>query len=349
MNLLGGETNVFGLDMGTTGIRAVQLRGLGAPKTLVTYGATVMDEKVTQSDSQIDKRRVKDALQKLLQDAKISTDHVILGLPSAKVFSTVVDLPQLSREELEHSIGYQAEQYIPMPLDKVKLDYVSLGVSPSDPQSQEVLLISAPNTYTESRLELLESIGLNVVAIEPDSVALCRALTPVSYTGACIVLDMGARSTDLIVVYGGAPRLIRSIAVGGETLVKSAMQNLNTDYKQAVQFVSKFGLAQDKLEGQVFKALKSSMEGLIEEIKKSIKFFSGRYQQVKIDKIIISGGASRLPEFPLYLANNTAMPVEIGNAWTNTNYSSTLHDTLLSISSQFSVATGLALRSEGKQ
>jgi type IV pilus assembly protein PilM len=160
---------------------------------------------------------------------------------------------------------------------------------------------------------------------------------------------MGARTTDLIVVYGGAPRLIRSIAVGGETLIKSAMQNLNTDYKQAAQFVSKFGLAQDKLEGQVFKALKSSMESLIEEIKKSVKFFSSRYQQISIEKIVVSGGASRLPEFPLYVANNTGMPVEIGNAWTNANYSSTLHDTLLSISSQFSVATGLALRSEAKQ
>ncbi len=349
MNLLGGETNIFGLDIGTTGIRATQLRGLSAPKTLVTYGATMIDEKMSQSDSQVDKRRMKGTIQKLLQDAKISTANVILGLPSSKVFSTVVDLPQLSHDELEHSIRYQAEQYIPMPLDKVKLDFVPLGVSPSDPQSQEVLLISAPNAYTESQLELVESIGLNVVAIEPDTVALCRALLPINYAGACIVLDMGARTTDLIVVYGPAPRLIRSIAVGGETLIKSAMQNLNTDYKQAVQFVSKFGLAQDKLEGQVFKALKSSMEDLVSEIRKSIKFFSGRYPQVAVEKIIVSGGSSRLPEFPLYLANNTGMPVEIGNAWTNINYSSTLHDTLLSISSQFSVAAGLALRSEDRR
>lgn len=348
MNLLGGETNVFGLDIGTTGVRVVQLRGLSVPKTLATYGATVIDQKLSQSDAPLDKKRLGDTIQKLLEDAKITTPNVILGLPSSKVFSTVVDLPQLSHDELEHSIRYQAEQYIPMPLDKVKLDFVPLGPSPKEPQSQEVLLVSSPNTYTESRLELLESIGLNVVAIEPDSIALCRALIPVNYTGACIVLDMGAKTTDLIVVYGGAPRLVRSISIGGETLIKSAMQNLNTDYKQAVQFVSKFGLSTDKLEGQVFKALKSSMESLTDDIRKSVKFFTSRYQQLAIEKIIVSGGASRLPDFPLYLANNTGMPVEIGNAWTNVNYGSTLHDTLLGISSQFSVVTGLALRSEGR-
>lgn len=344
MNLFGGETNIFGLDIGTTGLRVAQFRGSSSPKTLVTYGAIAVDQRFSQSSAEADKKKLGEAIQKLLHDTNISTENVVLGIPSQKVFSTVVDLPSLSKQELPQSIKYQAEQYIPTSLDKVKLDWAVLGPSPSVQDSQEVLLVSAPNDYVESRLELVESIGLKVVAIEPDSVGLVRSLVPQDYQGACIILDMGAHSTDLVVVYGGAPRLIRSIGTGGETLIKSAAQNLNIDYKQAAQFVSKFGLTQNKLEGQVYKALQSSVDGLIEEINKSIKFFVQRYQQAQADKVIVAGGASRLPEFPLYIANSLSLPVEIGNAWTNVNYDPSLHDTLLSISSQFGVAAGLALR-----
>lgn len=344
MNLFGGETNIFGLDIGSTGIRVVQARGLTVPKTLLTYGGVAVDSKLTQSDAQVDRKRLAVTVRKLISDARITTPNVVVGVPSPKVFSTVVDMPPLTKQELDTSIKYQAEQYVPMPLDKVKLDWAVMGPSPDNSGNQEVFLVAAPNTYTESSLELLESIGLNVVAIEPDAIALARALVPTTYTGVCMVLDLGANSTDLVVISGGVPRLVRSIAMGGETLIKSAAQNLNVDQKQAAQFVAKFGLSESKLEGQVFRALKSGVDNLVDEVKKSEKFFAGRYPQTKIEKIILSGGASRVPDFPVYLANAVGLPVEIGNAWSNLNYDPTLHDTLLGISSQFSVAVGLALR-----
>lgn len=344
MTLIGGETNVFGLDIGSTGIRVVQLRGANPPKSLITYGAVAIDPKIVMSDAQTDRQRLGEIIRKLLEDSRISTNNVVAGLPSNKVFSSVVDMPKLSKQEMDQSIKYQAEQYIPMPLDKVKLDWVVLGDSPNGSGNQEVLLVAAPNSYTESQLELLESMGLNVDSIEPDTVALMRALVPQTTTGAIMLMDVGAHSSDITIVYNGAPRVIRSIAIGGESLIKSAAQNLNIDVKQAAQFVSKFGLAEGKLEGQVFKALKPSVDNLVEEVGKSTKFFYARYPQVKIEKVVVSGGASRLPHFPLYLANAITMPVEIGNSWTNVSYDPTLQDTLLSISSQFSVAVGLALR-----
>lgn len=344
MNLFGGEASVFGLDIGSTGIRAVQLRGANLPKTLVTYGGLAVESKVVQSNAPTDRQRLADAIKKLIEEAHISTNNVVLGVPSAKVFSTVVDLPPMTEQELAKSIKYQAEQYIPMPLDKVKLDWAVLGKSPDGSNKQEVLLVSVPNAYGEEQLELVESIGLNVVAVEPDSIALTRSLVAQTYPGAGLLLDLGALTSDLVVISNGAPRLVRSIPIGGETLVKSAAQNLNIDHKQAEQFVAKFGLTQTKLEGQVHRAIKGTVDSLVDEIKKSQKFFSARYTDVKLEKIIVSGGASRLPEFPLYLANAVGLPVEIGNAWTNTSYDPGLHDTLLSLSSQFSVAVGLALR-----
>jgi len=124
------------------------------------------------------------------------------------------------------------------------------------------------------------------------------------------------------------------------------MQNLNIDEKQATQFVMKFGLSKDKLEGQVYEAIINSIELLTNEVEKSIKFFQTRYTNTNIDRIIVTGGGSVLPEFPLYLANKFMLNVEIGNAWRNVQFSPDRQNELLSISSQFSVAVGLAERNE---
>jgi Tfp pilus assembly PilM family ATPase len=124
------------------------------------------------------------------------------------------------------------------------------------------------------------------------------------------------------------------------------MQNLNIDEKQATQFVMKFGLSKDKLEGQVYEAIINTVELLTTEVEKSIKFFQTRYVNTNFDRIIVTGGGSTLPEFPLFLANKFALNVEIGNAWRNVQFSPDRQNELLSISNQFSVAVGLAERNE---
>jgi type IV pilus assembly protein PilM len=161
---------------------------------------------------------------------------------------------------------------------------------------------------------------------------------------AAAVLDIGANSTDLVIMSSGTPRLIRSVAVGGQTLIKAAAHNLGVDEEQASQFLYKFGLTQSKLEGQIFKAIKSGIDMLTSELDKSNKFFTSRYKDVKIEKIILTGGSSMLPELPTYLANATGLPVEIGNAWSRIRFNVSMQEQLMSISNQFAVANGLALR-----
>src|SRR5690606_18795193 len=108
----------------------------------------------------------------------------------------------------------------------------------------------------------------------------------------------------------------------------------------------KFGLSKDKLEGQVYQAINGTVELLVSEVEKSIKFVATRYPEAKLERIIVSGGASALPEFPLYLANKTAVSVEIGNAWRNVSYPSSRQNELLAVSNHFAVAAGLAERVE---
>lgn len=347
MNLksLLGVSEFFGLDIGTTAVRAVQLRGSGN-KSLVRYGSIPVDTKTSQSDSAQDKKVLSDAIASLVKKANLTVSNVVVGVPSSKMFATVVDFPRMSHAELTKTIGYQAESHIPMSLSEVKLDWAVLGDSPVDKDKVEVLLATVPNAYAESRLDLLESIGLNVIALEPDAIALSRSLLPRGIQGAHMVLDIGSNSTDLVVILNDSPRLVRAIPTGGSTFIKSAVQNLNVDEQQAQQFVYKFGLNQDKLEGQVYKALESTVESLASEIQKSVKFFTARYKGVALEKIVMSGGASTLPGFPLYIANKLSLPVEIGNAWSNVSYPQSKHNDLITLSNHFAVAVGLGERQE---
>lgn len=345
MSLLSGVSDFFGLDIGTTAIRLVQLRGAPPTKALIKYAYAPIDSKLSLSDAKADQQKVVQIVSDLIAQAGITTRNVAVGIPSQKVFTTVVDIERLSLDELAKTIRYQAESLIPTPLDESKIDWALLGDSPIDKTKVEILLSSVSNKFIELRLDSLESVGLNVIAFEPDNLALARAIIPVGTTSPQMVLDIGSKNTDLVVSVNGGPRLTRSIPTGSEAIIKAAAQNLNIDDKQAQQFVFKFGLSKDKLEGQIYQAIISTVDILVTEIDKSIKFFQARYPSLKLDRVIVTGAASSLPEFPLYVANKFSINVEIGNAWRNVSFPADRQNELLSVSNHFGVAAGLAERS----
>ena len=346
MSVLSGVSSFFGLDIGTTSVRLVELRGSSAPKTLVKYAYVPIDVKLAQSDSRVDQQRLAQVIANLVAEAKLSTKNVAVGLPSSRVFTTVADFDNLQGAELGKALMYQADSLIPTPPAESKIDWAFLGPSPKDKTKVEVLLSSIPNNFIEQRLDLIESIGLNVIAFEPDSLALARSVVPMGTTAPQLVLDMGNISTDLVITLGDAPRLTRSIPTGTDAVVRAAQQNLGVDDKQAQQFVYKFGVGKDKLEGQVYQAIVGTIDLLIGEVDKSIKFFQTRYPEVKLERIIVTGGASAIPELPLYIANKFGISVEIGNAWRNVAFAQERQNELLAVSNQFSVAVGLAERIE---
>jgi type IV pilus assembly protein PilM len=346
MSLLSGVSSFFGLDIGTTAIRVVQLRGNGPVKSLVRYAYVPVDSKIVLSDSKTDQQHLAQVIKELIDQAHLSTRNVAVGVPSQRVFTAVVDFDRLPANELAKAIRYQADSLIPTPLEKSKIDWAVIGDSPKDKTKVEVLLSSVENDFVEQRLDLLESIGLDVVAFEPDNLALTRALISGDVPQPQMVLDIGSKSTDLVVTMNGAPRLTRSIPTGAEAIVRAAAQNLNIDDKQARQFVFKFGLSRDKLEGRIYDAIISTVDLLTTEIDKSIKFFQSRYVESPVTRIVVTGGASALPEFPLYLANKFALEVEIGNAWRNVSFAPERQNELLAVSNHFGVAAGLAERAE---
>jgi type IV pilus assembly protein PilM len=344
MSVLSGVSDFFGLDMGSNLLRAVELKGPGPIKALSRYGSIEVGGSISVSDSKPDQQRLANAVKELVKNAGISTKNIAVGIPSARVFTTVVDMDRLSSAELAKTIRYQADSIIPTPLAESKLDWAAVGDSPKGNNKIEVLLSSVNNSYIESRLDVLESVGFNVIAFEPDTFALIRSLIAADVTTPQMVLDIGNKSTDLVIAMRGAPRLTRSIAVGSDTILNAVVHGLNIEPGQASQFLYKFGLSKAKLEGQIYNAIIGTIDNLTGEIEKSIKFFQGRYPNTNIDRIIVTGGASTLPEFPLHIANKFGINVEIGNSWRNVTFPADKQNELLSVSNHFAVAAGLAER-----
>jgi type IV pilus assembly protein PilM len=197
MSILSGVSDFFGLDLGTSAVRAVKLRGAGPVKVLENYAEMPLDGNLALSDSKVDQQKLAQVIKDFLHKSGIASKNVAVNLPSHRVFTTVIDLDKLSQADLAQSIRYQAQNFIPTPIEESKVDFAVIGDSPKDPKKYEVLLSSVQNNYVEGRLDLLESIGLNVVAFEPDSLALSRALVAVDATAPEMVLDIGNKGLIL--------------------------------------------------------------------------------------------------------------------------------------------------------
>lgn len=346
MKLLNGVGDFFSLDVGTNSIRLVQLSGdIQHGWNLLRYAYVPVDQKIIQDGGQAGRKRLGEAILGAIAQAGIRTKNIAVGMPAQKTFTTIVEVEAQDQKELEKTIQYQMDQFIPMAVDEAKADYVVLGVSPNDPTKAEVLISSTSIEYSESLLEMIESLGLNVIAQEPEPLAMARALMPVGVDDARIIVDLGEKSADLVVVYKNAPRLVRTIPGGFDMLVKTVSSSLAITEEQARQFILRFGLAQDKIEGQVFKALDGVLEGFSSELAKSMRFFQTKYAGIKMGGVILSGFAEAIPFFAEYVEAKTGVPTNPGNPWQMVRVTPEQQQALASVANEFAVAIGLAERS----
>lgn len=344
MKIIKGLGNFFGLDIGTNAVRVVELSGGPDTWNLEHYAYVPVDSKITASDSPEAQRRLGEAIITAIGQSGIKVRDVAIGLPSNKTFSTVVDVPNGSDAELRATMRYQVDQYIPGAVEDTKVDWALLGPSLRAQDQQEVLIASVAKNYSEQRLEFIEGLGFNVIAAEPDPVAIVRSLVPSGNKAAVLLLDMGEHSTDIVVVYGDSPRLIRTIPTGLNTFIKAATQNLNVQDDQARQFILKFGLASDRLDGQVLHALEATLDGFAAELVKSIKFFQTRYPNVAITSQMLTGFAATIPLLDRYLATKASVPAVTATPWQGISVSQSVQAQIGPVANEFATAIGLAKR-----
>lgn len=341
MGLFSNSSEFFGLDIGNTAIRLVQLKNASSRSSLIAYGSAAIPFGLAQSDSNVDLQNLAQIIKELVLKTRISTKNAVTALPGSAVFTAVVKLPFMTHGELAKAIKYQAEQNIPLHIKDVKIDW---QVIRQDPNSKEmaVMIVAAPTGKVDKIMQLMTLAGLEVEALETSPIAMARSL--VSPTDPLVlILDMGATSTEIAIVENGIVSHTRSLPAAGYAFTRAISQNLGLDTDQAEQFKKRFGLSQDKLEGQVYKTIKPILNNIVDEIERSAAFYGEQFGNT-LSRIVLTGGSARLPEFSNYLNSALKMDVGIGNPWGKVSYPANFTEQLQQNSAEFGTAVGLAMR-----
>ncbi len=331
----------FGLDIGSYSIKAVQAKKKGNKWQLVAAGETVTPIDINSNDPQA-RQKLIDTIKKLISEAQINTKEVAVSLPETSVFSQVIELPPLSSQELATAVDFEAEQYIPIPINEVELEYLVVERPPkgSSQAKMKVLLVAARKTTIDSMVSIVGQVGLTPIVMETEVLALSRLVN--SSQRNVLILNLGYRSTELVISVGNTIRFIRTLNTGGEALTRNLARNLEMDVVQAEQYKNAYGLDQAQLEGRVAKEIIPALNIIVTEVKKTLAFFQQQNPNNKADLIVITGGGSAMRGLSAFLTNIVGLEVVVLDPFGNFVPNEKLKT--ISQRQQFGVAVGLAVR-----
>lgn len=332
----------LGLDIGSHTLKLVELSKKDKGYYLLAVGVAPTPPKGLASDAQPDLETLAVSIKKLVLDSRASSRQVNTSLPESQIFSRVIEMPPLTETELASAIKWEAEQYIPMPLAEVKMDFAILSSPKKGEEGKmEVLLVAAPLTLIEKYKKILEMAGLTPASLEPEIIAVSRSLVGESKTPT-LIINLGAATTDLSIVRNGVLTFTRSIASGGEALARAVAKEMGFELSQAEEYKRTYGLEEDKLEGKILSAVKPIFDTVIEEIKRALAFYQGKYPEEPIKIVSLCGGTAKLPGLVVYLAQNLGIETQIGNPWVAVGRDPKVFPKIDEEGPIFAVAVGLA-------
>ncbi len=330
----------FGLDIGRSFIKVVEVGSAGNEKLLKSAAFALTPQGGMETESQTDLEKISQEIKSCVKKAKIGTDNCVVSLIESQVVTRLIELPTLTDKELSAAINWEAEQYIPLPIKDVSLQYKVVNPTTASGK-MEVLLTAAPNRVIEKYLKVIKSAGFNVVALEPESAAITRGLTNPG-DPATIIVSLGAISTEFIIAAGQNSLFSRSIATGGSTLTRAIMAEFNLPQTQAEQYKQSYGILEDKLSGKIAAILKPILDIIATEILKAVEFAHSHVSVSQIARVVITGGGAFMPGFPEFLVGRTNLEVSLGDPWANFKKEGIISN-LAGQGSLYSVATGLAI------
>lgn len=341
----------IGLDIGSLTTKVVAVSKDKDKFRLVSLGSVYTPQPGLTSDSDTDLEAVSNAVKKLLTATKIEEKEIVIALPESKVFTRVIDdLPFLTDSELSQAIKYAAEEFIPMPLTDVNLNWQVL--SRIDQKAGQkgrtiVLVIASPKMAVSKYIRILNMAGLKPKALETEIIAVTRSLVGNNpFSPSTLVIQLGASTTDFATVSRGLIWLTRSISTGGMALTRSLSQHFNFEIMQAEEYKKVYGLLADQLEGKVYEALKPLVDLIAGESRRIIQAFNAKYPQDPIKRIVLSGGGAKMPGLVIYLANILGLEVQEADPWYSIEKDKSLLTKLYQDAPAFSVAAGLAIRED---
>lgn len=336
--------SLLGLDIGSNTIKAVQLDHNNGHYRLKAYGIAPTPPKGFESEAESDLETLSQALRNLLLDIKVSTSNVICALPESAVFTRVITLPILSDKELASAIHWEAEQFIPVPLEEVNLVWEVLE-RPQQGKIMEVLLVAAPKALTEKYVRVLGGAGLKPLALETETIAVARSLVGENKDSlTSLVVSIGNKTTDICIVNKGKIALTRSISTGGAALARALATSLGFDLPKAEEYKKSYGLLKGEMESKIVDALRPVFDLIVAEIKRSLAFYEKGKPGEQVKQIVLCGGSARLPGAVVYLAQSLGLEAQIGNPWQKVEMDEKVREILAEEAAVYAVAVGLAMR-----
>ena len=203
--------------------------------------------------------------------------------------------------------------------------------------------MAAPLLLIKKYQKILEMAGLTPLSLEPEIMSLARSLVDITSLPT-LIINFGAKTTDLAIIRKGFLTFTRSISSGGETLAKAVARDMGLEISQAEEYKRTYGLEEDKLEGKILTAVKPILDAMIDEARRSIIFYQENYPDDHLRVVSLCGGTAKLPGLGTYLAQNLALEVQIGNPWLKIEANPKFFPNINEEGSIFAVACGLAMK-----
>lgn len=330
----------FGLDISDLSLKIINLEKKGKFFDLVSFGEEEIKPDIIKGGEIKDKEAlakiIKGAIKKV-KGKKIDSKYVIVSLPEEKAFLQVIQLPKMPEEDIKSAIIYEAENYIPLPVEQVYFDYQIIKPLCDHLDHFDILLTALPRETINPYVDCLKLAGLKPKVLEIESLAIGRALIKNEITPVPILLiDLGATRTNFVVFSGDCVRFTSSIPVSSRGFTEIISKNLGVPFAEADSLKIKHGLGEkihfkagDGIEktverGRIFEALIPALVDLVQQVKSYIDYYQthASHEHLPPDskivpKILLCGGGANLKGLPELLSLELNMPVEFGNVWTN--------------------------------
>jgi type IV pilus assembly protein PilM len=344
--------SLVGLDIGSSAVKAVELKPAGKAYKVSAFGSEPVPPDSIVDGAIIDGGAVADAIRRLFDGRGIKTKDVAASLSGNAVIVKKITLPVMTEAELAESIYWEAEQYIPFDIQDVNLDYQILDSGTRGGKgTMDVLLVAAKKEKIADYTGVIAQAGRSAVVVDVDAFALQNAYE-VNYgiqPGAVIVLlNAGASATNINILNGDQSVFTRDISIGGNAYTEALQKELNLPFELADQL--KRGVAVDGVTfDEARPVLRAVSENVMLEIQKTFDFFKATAASDRIDRIMLSGGASRAEGFTEMLTERFEAPVEVLDPFKRVGFDvKKFHvESAAAVAPTVAVAVGLALRRVG--
>jgi type IV pilus assembly protein PilM len=342
-----------GLDIGSSSVKIVQLKERKGGFTLQAFGSAPLPPEAIVDGALMNSAAIVQAIQELVAKEKVKTKEVAIGVRGHSVIIKKISLPRMSQEELDESIQWEAEQYIPFDVKDVNIDTTILTPEGDAAGQMDVLLVAAKKDMINDYTSVCAEAGLTATVVDVDAFAVQNAYEAsydVDPGTTAVLINVGAAVTNINILARGTTTFTRDITMGGNAFTEEIQKQLNISYDEAEALkVGGQGETDAVVPQEVERVIAGVAEQLAGEIQRSLDFYSATAADNRIGRILLSGGTARIPALFKVLEARAGVPVEILNPFKNIEIDNRRFDpaAILAAAPSAAVGVGLALRRAG--